>query len=390
MKAQELIDKINKEKIVYLFNSNNNSKVKIALGCKTSFICKSLFELKMFTSLNKGDFISLSITYDVKNNIENLESNNHDEIGFPLIHASIPKEYIEIDANEFKGIENEIVGESNYEDIQLNARISKETYIKDVKSLIRHIQAGNIYEVNYCQEYFAKAQINPFNQYCKLNAISKAPFSCFVKIEDKYVLSASPERFVKKEGNRILSQPIKGTSKRSEDQKEDKLLALELETNTKERAENIMIVDLVRNDLSKISEKASVNVEELCKIYSFETVHQMISTISADIKNDIDFSDLIKALFPMGSMTGAPKVSAMQLIEQHEKTKRGIYSGTIGYIKPNGDFDLNVIIRTLVYNETASYLSSMVGGAITSKSDPEKEYEECLIKLKAVQESLKC
>ena len=390
MKTRDLIEKISKEKIVYLFNSNDGSKVKIALGCKTSFICKSLFELKMFTSVNKGDFICLAISYDVKNDIESLSSSNHDEIGFPLIHASIPKEYIEISADEFTEIEKEIVENSSFEDIILNSRISKKTYLKDVSALKNHIQLGDIYEVNYCQEFFAKAQINPFGQYCKLNAISKAPFSCFVKIEDKYVLSASPERFIKKEGNTIISQPIKGTAKRSTNKEEDNELSQDLENNVKERAENIMIVDLVRNDLSKIAEKASVKVEELCKIYSFETVHQMISTISAEIKNSIEFSDIIKALFPMGSMTGAPKVSAMQLIEQYEKTKRGIYSGTIGYIKPNGDFDLNVIIRSLVYNETSSYLSSMVGGAITSKSDPLSEYEECLIKLKAVQESLKC
>ncbi|MGB2088637.1 MAG: chorismate-binding protein, partial [Psychroflexus salarius] len=160
----------------------------------------------------------------------------------------------------------------------------------------------------------------------------------------------------------------------------------QLATDPKELAENIMIVDLVRNDLSKLATKASVKVDELCRIYTFEQVHQMISTISCELKPNIDFTSILEATFPMGSMTGAPKIEAMKLAEAYETTKRGLYSGSIGYITPNGDFDFNVVIRSLLYNAKRAYLSYMVGSAITDQSIPENEYQECLLKGKALQE----
>jgi para-aminobenzoate synthetase component 1 len=201
---------------------------------------------------------------------------------------------------------------------------------------------------------------------------------------DKYIMSASPERYLKKENETIISQPIKGTAKRSDNPKEDDKLKEDLLKDEKERSENIMIVDLVRNDLSKTAIKGTVRVEELCKIYSFDQVHQMISTVTSKVEETTNPIDIIKSTFPMGSMTGAPKISAMKIIEALEKTKRGVYSGAIGYFTPDNNFDFNVVIRSILYNATRQYVSYSVGGAITAKSNPLKEYEECLVKAKAM------
>ncbi|MBL4592808.1 MAG: aminodeoxychorismate synthase component I, partial [Flavobacteriales bacterium] len=278
--------------------------------------------------------------------------------------------------------------------IKIIQKTTKEDYLKNVKALKKHIQLGDIYEINYCQEYFADpdsyrdVKISPIDIYIKLNQKSPTPFSCFVKCEDKYLMSASPERFINKKGNKIISEPIKGTIKRGETEQEDEDLKEQLFNDSKERSENVMIVDLVRNDLSKIANDNSVKVDELCGIYTFPQVHQMISTVSAEVKENIDFDQIIKATFPMGSMTGAPKIRAMELIEKYEKTKRGLYSGTIGYIDDKGDFDFNVVIRSILYNKENNYLSFIVGGAITNQSDAEKEYDECLLKAKAMLEVL--
>ena len=201
-------------------------------------------------------------------------------------------------------------------------------------------------------------------------------------------MSATTERYIKKHGNTVISQPIKGTARRSDNKKEDLYLADALSKDEKERSENIMIVDLVRNDLSCTATKGSVRVDELCKVYSFLQVHQMISTISSTISEETNPVDVLKQHFPMGSMTGAPKISAMKIIEDLEETKRGLYSGSVGYFTPKGDFDFNVIIRSILYNESKKYISYSVGGAITAMSNPLKEYEECLIKAKAMREVL--
>ncbi|PID89409.1 MAG: hypothetical protein CSB01_02115 [Bacteroidia bacterium] len=251
------------------------------------------------------------------------------------------------------------------------------------------MRRGDIYEINFCQEFFAEQVcINPEQLYNHLKKVSPTPYGCFYKTRNHYLLSASPERFIKKKGTKLISQPIKGTAKRGANKEEDDTIKHHLFTDAKERAENIMIVDLVRNDLSHTATKGSVKVEELCGIYSFPQVHQMISTVVANLRNDIHFVEAIKQCFPMGSMTGAPKIRAMKLIEQYESTKRGLYSGAVGYITPQGDFDFNVVIRSILYNATNKYLSFMVGGAITMQSNPEKEYEECLLKAKAIRKTL--
>ena len=218
--------------------------------------------------------------------------------------------------------------------------------------------------------------------------ISAAPFSTFLRLDQKYLLSASPERFLKRTKNTVISQPIKGTTKRGKNSIEDTILKQNLENDLKERTENIMIVDLVRNDLSRSAIKGSVKVTELCKAHSFKQVHQLISTVISEVSKDTDSITILKSLFPMGSMTGAPKIAAMKIIEELEETKRGLYSGAVGYISPTKDFDFNVVIRSILYNATNKYISYSVGGAITSKSNPENEYEECLIKAKAMRDVL--
>ena len=338
------------------------------------------------------------LSYDLKNDIEILQSENNDNLQFPILHFFEP-EYLIIIKNKTvlitsnKGNIDEIYNliitqEIVKSDIKANtfsSVYSKKEYIETVNKLKQHIQLGDIYEVNLCQEYFSTVQnFNPIRVYSKLMEISPTPFSVFYKIYDKFLISATPERFINKTKQTIISQPIKGTIKRDIDLIKDKQLINKLRNDKKELSENVMIVDLVRNDLSKIANKASVKVEELFKIYTFPQVHQMISTISAEVNEAINNIDIIKEMFPMGSMTGAPKMRAMKLIEYYEKSKRGLFSGAVGYFEPNGDFDFNVIIRSLFYNSAKNYLSFQVGSAITINSDAENEYNECLIKAKAI------
>ncbi len=263
--------------------------------------------------------------------------------------------------------------------MRLKPRITKKEYLSHVSKIKQHIQHGDIYEINFCQEFFDTCEIDPYRFFVAFKAYSPSPFSAFFKYCNNYLVSASPERYLQKTGNRLLSQPIKGTAPRGSSVSNDLTEKDYLETSIKERSENTMIVDLVRNDLSRIAKPKSVAVEELCGTHAFPQVYQMISTISAEIK-ECTFTDIIRATFPMGSMTGAPKIAAMKIAEEHECTKRGLYSGAVGYIAPGMDFDFNVVIRSLQYNAENSYLSYMVGSAITALSDAEMEYEECLLK----------
>jgi para-aminobenzoate synthetase component 1 len=238
-------------------------------------------------------------------------------------------------------------------------------------------------------EFYAEnATINPLEKFEKLNAISQTPFAVYFKNNKQFLLSATPERYLRKEGEHLISQPIKGTAKRFLDPNEDQESKEKLASDPKERAENIMITDLVRNDLSRTAQKGTVQVQELCGIYSFQQVHQMISTITSKLDDKYSLIDVLKLTFPMGSMTGAPKISAMKIIEELEATKRGLYSGAIGYFSPNGDFDFNVVIRSILYNQEKKYVSFSVGSAITSLSNPEDEYEECMLKARAMHEVL--
>ncbi|KIX22483.1 aminobenzoate synthetase [Flavobacterium sp. 316] len=353
------------------------------------------------------DWLFGYISYDVKNDVELLKSENFDGLEFPDLYFFQPKKLFFLRDNDLEirylnmcddEVETDFIeiSQCSYaksEEIVIDAikqRISKEEYLSKVNKILEYIHKGDIYETNFCMEFFAKnAVINPVAIYQELNAISEPPFATYFKNDNHYLLSASPERYLKKENNKVISQPIKGTARRSFDIEQDNQLKTELSKNEKERSENIMIVDLVRNDLSHTAKKGSVTVEELCGIYTFKQVHQMISTVVSEVENTISPIEIIKSTFPMGSMTGAPKISAMKIIENLEETKRGLYSGAVGYFSPTGDFDFNVVIRSILYNAKKQYLSFSVGSAITSQSIPENEYEECLLKAKAMFEVLR-
>ncbi|AZI27848.1 anthranilate synthase component I family protein [Pedobacter sp. G11] len=352
-------------------------------------------ELKAFHEANKQWLFGF-FSYDLKNEIEDLVSYNTDHLNFPELYFFIPKYLIAVkngmaevligddavlnEIIDFKIEESESTGHLNIE-----RRLSKTAYLNKVEKLKEHIIRGDIYEVNFCQEFFAEnAKINPVGTFGLLNDISPTPFAGFLKVNEHYILSATPERFLAKRGSKLISQPIKGTARRSADSKEDEQIKIQLRNDVKEQSENVMIVDLVRHDLTKSAVKGSVKVEELFGIYSFPQVHQMISTITCELDPAIHFIDAIKNAFPMGSMTGAPKVKAMELIEQYEETKRGVYSGSFGCISPDGNFDFNVVIRSILYHSANQHLSFQVGGAITYHSDAEKEYEECMLKASAI------
>lgn len=273
--------------------------------------------------------------------------------------------------------------------LTLKTKTNKEKYIQNLIALKQHIQQGNIYELNYCIEFFAEnVEINPIDVFIKLNKLSKAPYASLVKLNDDFIISASPELFLKKEGNLLYTKPIKGTAKRGKTKEEDGFLKHNLFTNLKERTENVMAVDVARNDLSQIAKKGTVNVNKLYNIETFETVHQMVSTVSCELKENTSFENIIDATFPMASMTGAPKLRAMQLIDAFEDFDRNFYSGAMGVIDENENFTLAVNIRSIFYNQKTKRLSIAVGSAITHLCEPEKEYDECLLKADALLKAL--
>lgn len=396
-----------------------------------------------------GDWIFGHLGYDLKNELENLRSDRPDRIGLPDLFFFVPQVVIQVKADELRigslqqdptEIFQSIVAaadrarglSANPPDnlapigrsgvhpahreepsprqpdglalrrpsrlppgspspqLNISSRFSRSEYVERVGQLKQHILRGDCYEVNFCQEFYAEqADIEPSKLYSRLADTSPNPFSAYYKHNGRYLLCMSPERYLRKEGARILSQPIKGTATRvPDDTVQDAANARQLAESEKERAENIMVVDLVRNDLSRICEQGTVQVDELCGIYSFPQVHQMISTVSGVLRQGLDWTDAIRASFPMGSMTGAPKKRVMELIEQYELTRRGLFSGSVGYVAPGGDFDFNVVIRSVLYNKGDRYLSFHTGSAITFGSDADSEYEECLLKAAAIKKAL--
>ncbi len=350
-------------------------------------------------SKKSGNWVLGYLSYDLKNEIEELHSRKPDRIGFQDLCLMVPQVVITLNETEVTIISMDVdpeeclkrillensnmPSEETRSTIKFEAGLAQSEYIDRVKALLDHIQRGDIYEVNFCQDFHAaKTIIDPYETYLKLTQSSPNQFSCFVKENHKYLLCASPERFLQRTGDRITSQPIKGTIKRGNNVAEDEMLKQTLASSEKDRSENVMIVDLVRNDLSRIAAKASVKVDELFGVYPFPGVYQMISTVSCNMRPETGFSEIIKSTFPMGSMTGAPKVRAMELIEEYETMKRGLFSGSVGYIDPYGDLDLNVVIRSIFFNADKKNVALFAGGAITSDSDPKKEYEESLLKLK--------
>ena len=369
---------------------------------KLSCNLNSFDELTRFHN-TYSDWMFGYLSYDLKNEIEDLSSDNYDGIELNQLTFFIPRHVFLLLKNELQVLSFESkekvdlflaslnnIHFSNTQSVILKPREEKEKYISKIAKIKQHIQRGDIYEMNYCMEYFSEDILLDFEElFFNLNQFNSNPFAAFLHLDHHYVACASPERFIKKIKNNIICQPIKGTIRRGNDFAEDIKLFKRLKNSQKDIAENIMITDLIRNDLSITALKSSVSVEELCEVYAFNKVHQMISTITSKVAEKVHFVELLKSVFPMGSMTGAPKLRAMQLIDKYEHFKRGLFSGSIGYITPNGDFDFNVVIRSVIYNLKKRYLSVGVGGAITIQSEPEKEYEECLVKIKPIIEILK-
>lgn len=390
-------------------NNYNNNKYqstewKLAVDALDSISenAGNAFEkLRAFQAGKTNDVFGF-LSYELKNETEHLQSRNPDKLGFPHLYFFQPRYLLAIEQSRVRINRNYPESFNIVEQIlnfkplskvsaeaSLQLRTSRADYLKNVRIIKQKIVDGDFYEMNYCIEEFDEdATLNPVEVFQKLNAIAKAPFSSFFKLNDEYFLCASPERFLKKEGTKLISQPIKGTVKKGTSDAENELLKKQLQQDEKERAENVMIVDLVRNDLARSSKPGSVKVEELCGIYEFETVHQMISTVTAEMRSDVHFTDAIRNAFPMGSMTGAPKVEVMTTIDEMEDFQRGLYSGSVGYISPQGDFDLNVVIRSIFYNSTKKYLSLRAGSAITFDSNDEAEWSEVMLKLEALKRSL--
>ena len=393
-------------------NGNDCYRLLAGFGKQEELIVgeNPLIELQIFLDKNKSNWCFGHLNYDLKNDIEQrLTSHHEDPIGFPILSFFIPEIVIAVKENiltlwfteksKLQSVQIKFtLDKYNFKKSSFDKNIKsaiqfeipeREKYIFTIQEIKNHLHRGDIYELNYCVPFIAKkCNIDPLTIWNDLSIKSPAPLSCFYRMENRWLMSASPERFMRKEGDKIVSQPIKGTARRSSDPTFDEQLKVELINSEKERAENVMIVDLVRNDLSRIAKRGTVHVEELFGLYEFPQVYQLISTLSAEIKDNISFTDILKSLFPMGSMTGAPKISAMQFIEQFESFQRGLFSGAVGYISPENNFDFNVIIRSIFYNEETKTVLIPAGSAITDKSNPESEYEECLLKAKALLERI--
>ena len=398
-----------KPEIYSLLDSNNGSFV-FAWNNETELIQVKFdsYKLKLFESKNKTKYIFGYVGYDAKNSYYKFNKSNKSNKGnynnLPESILFIPEHTI-INKNGhylYYGLEENVNTLLKFEN--LNSHIHKKTkvlpqiycatekvkYLKNVNSIKKLIQNGDIYELNYCINFHnSNCELDIINTFLNLKEKTKAPFSGIFKYHESHIVSASPERFFNKHGNNLMSQPIKGTAARGNNAAKDELIKSNLKNDTKELAENIMIVDLVRNDFSRFSNKNSVKVTELCELYSFKNVHQLISTVESKIDHKVTFQDILNNTFPMGSMTGAPKLNAIQFIDKYEDFSRNCYSGSLGFISPSNNMDFNVVIRSIIYNSNSKKISIGVGGAITNKSVPLKEYIECILKLNSIRDSIR-
>jgi len=393
----------------FAFFINDLSNFELALGEERSIVIDdaiNAFEkLKAFQK-KASKRVAGYLGYDLKNDTEQLRSQNPSALNFPESVFFEPKAWLTctdgsltIESNSIEYILN---FESALEELSLERpslvnfthtiepETSREEYLEKAEQFRAHIKRGDIYEANYCIQFSGSVEsFDAVQQFLNLQARTEAPFSVFACLQGNYVLSASPERYLKNQGGELISQPIKGTKKRSEDPELDEVYRQQLRCDEKEQSENVMIVDLVRNDLSRVAQRGSVEVSELFGSVTFKTVHHLVSTVRAKLNTEkYDHWDAVKLSFPMGSMTGAPKISAMKLIDEYESFKRSAYSGAFGWMDTNGDFDFNVMIRTIYYSKMLSKVSFAVGSALTIKAIPENEYDECLLKAKALIESL--
>ncbi len=344
-------------------------------------------------------------SYDLKNEIERLVSENEDPVGLPDLYFFVPGTLLEVDRKscEVHVLTGELplgnsipasqiiparqtmpetIHTASYRMGPLVSRDGWERYRRNVMKIKEYITRGDTYEVNLTHQLQAGFEGDSLDLFDAMKETGPVPFAAWLSHGDVDVCCTSPERFLERTGGRVRSQPIKGTSPRGCDPDDDRKIISEILNKEKNRAENVMIVDLVRHDLGKIALTGSVRTDALLEVQSFSTVHQLVSTVSAQIAPGASSVDVIRACFPMGSMTGAPKIRTMEIIEELEAYRRGLYSGAIGYFKPNDDFDFNVVIRTAIIKQKRLYYS--VGGAITADSDPEEEWEESWLKARAL------
>jgi para-aminobenzoate synthetase component 1 len=270
--------------------------------------------------------------------------------------------------------------------LQVRSNFGREEYVRAVARAKEYIAAGDIYQVNLSQRLHAPLATTPFDLYCRLTDTNPAPFAAYFETPDCAVVSCSPERFLQVRGGEVETRPIKGTRPRGATPEEDRGLAAELLASEKDRAENVMIVDLERNDLGRVCEFGSVHVPELFALESYATVHHLVSTVRGKLRPGTTALDCLRASFPGGSITGAPKVRSMEIIEEMEPTRRGVYTGAIGYLCFSGDMDVNIVIRTVVVKNGIAYFQ--VGGGIVADSDPEGEYQETIDKGQALARAL--
>lgn len=348
------------------------------------------------------DWLFGHIAYEYKDVLEpRLHSAQPVRVGFPLLHFFRPRTVLSIDpsggnltiscldadpAAIYAELSSAELQHVHVPLVSFRSRVTQENYLQSIARLREHIAAGDCYEINFCTEGFAEGiHMDPVAAFGALNALSPAPFAACYRLHDQWMMCSSPERYLAKRGEQIISQPIKGTARRGADAAADEQARTTLRSSIKEQAENVMITDLVRNDLARSCRTGSIQVEELFGVYSFPQVHQLISTVSGMLAEQASLTDALRYSFPMGSMTGAPKVKVMELIEQYESSRRELFSGTVGYISPEGDFDFNVVIRSLFYHAGTGYLSYHTGGAITYDSDPQQEWEEMRLKAWALE-----
>lgn len=349
----------------------------------------------------KGVFKVGILGYDFKNKIEKLESNNPEFFSLPDLCFFEPELIFKIDSEGIyassrlseaflREIETQVIPETVSVTCEISPQITRESYLQSVRSIQNEILEGNTYEANFCQAYSGNFESwSPIAAFLRLNQLSKMPFAALFKAKKNWLVSASPERFLKKSGLALIAQPIKGTVKRGETAYQDLENSKKLLASEKERAENLMITDLMRNDLARVSKTGSVRVEELFGIYPFPRVLQMISTVSSELNPNTSLDEIIRATFPMGSMTGTPKINTMKIIEQKESFRRGWFSGAFGWIDESGDFDFSVVIRSIIADLEAKKLYFGVGSAITIDASAEQEYEECELKAQALFELLR-